>query len=124
MDYFHYLDTVAGYNLFQDGRPIRREGYFTDLLTDEAIDFLQQAQPATSRSFSTSPTPPRIRRSKGPTIDQPDPLPLDSPLWNQGKAPPDVYIAMIEHMDRAIGDLLDDAGRARIGQQHRGHLRQ
>ena len=44
MDYFHYLDTVAGYNLFQDGNPIRREGYFTDMLTDEAIGFLERQQ--------------------------------------------------------------------------------
>lgn len=26
MDYFHYLDNVAGYDLFQDGDPIRCEG--------------------------------------------------------------------------------------------------
>jgi arylsulfatase A-like enzyme len=43
---------------------------------------------------------------QGPADRQPEPLPLDSPLWNQGSAPADVYVAMIEHMDRRIGDLL------------------
>ena len=104
MDYFHYLDTVAGYNLFQDGKPIRRDGYFTDMLTDEAIKFLMQKD---DRPFFlyvpfTCPHSP----FQGPDDRQTDPLPLDSPLWNQGAAPPEVYIAMIERMDQRIGDLL------------------
>jgi len=104
MDYFHYLDTVAGYNLFQDGNPIRREGYFTDLLTDEAIRFIrrQKDKPFFLYVPYTSPHSP----FQGPGDRRPDPLPLDSPLWKQGSAPPDVYIAMIEHMDKRIGDLL------------------
>lgn len=104
MDYFHFLDTVAGYNLFQDGKPIRREGYFTDLMTDEAIRFLQQ-QRATPFFLYVPYTTPHSP-FQGPTDRQPDPLPLDSPLWNQGRAPADVYVAMIEHMDTCIGRLL------------------
>jgi N-acetylgalactosamine-6-sulfatase len=43
---------------------------------------------------------------QGPEDRQEDPLPLDSTLWNQGNAPPDVYVAMIERMDERIGDML------------------
>lgn len=111
MDYFHYLDTVAGYNLFQKGDPIRREGYFTDLMTDEAIRFVKRHkdEPFFLYVPYTCPHSP----FQGPGDRRDDPLPLDSPLWNQGSAPPDVYIAMIEHMDKRIGDLLetlDDEG--------------
>jgi arylsulfatase A-like enzyme len=105
MDYFHYLDTVAGYNLFQNGDPIRREGYFTDLLTEEAITFVKRQrkdQPFFLYVPYTCPHSP----FQGPDDRRADPLPLDSPLWNQGRAPPAVYIAMIEQMDRRIGDLL------------------
>jgi len=104
MDYFYYLDTVAGYNLFRDGNPIHAEGYFTDLLTREAIAFVEQNadQPFFLFASYTAPHSP----FQGPDDRQADPLPLDSPLWNQGKAPPDVYIAMIERMDKCIGDLL------------------
>jgi len=42
MDYFHYIDTVYSYYLFQNGKPIRREGYFTDLATDEAVKFIDR----------------------------------------------------------------------------------
>ena len=82
MDYFHYLDTVAGYNLFDHGRPIRREGYFTDLATDEAIKFIEghRDEPFFLYVPYTAPHAP----FQGPSDRRPDPLPLDSPLWNQG----------------------------------------
>jgi N-acetylgalactosamine-6-sulfatase len=104
MDYFHYLDTVAGYNLFLNGNPVRREGHFTDLATDEAIRFIDQH--ADEPFFLYVPYTAPHSPFQGPDDYRPDPLPLDSPLWNQGKAPPDVYIAMIEHMDRCVGRIL------------------
>ncbi|QNN22098.1 sulfatase-like hydrolase/transferase [Planctomycetales bacterium ZRK34] len=113
MDYFYYLDTVAGYNLFQDGRPIHREGYFTDLMTDEAIAYIKQ--PRDKPFFLYVPYTCPHAPFQGPDDLLDDPLPLDSPLWNQSKSPPEVYIAMIEHMDKRIGDLLrtlDDEGIA------------
>ncbi len=105
MDYFHYLDTVAGYNLFQDGRPICRDGYFTDLVTDTALSYLERNVPRQPFFLYLPYTVPHAP-FQGPDDRQADPLPLDSPLWNQGKAPPAVYIAMIEHLDRRLGDLL------------------
>jgi N-acetylgalactosamine-6-sulfatase len=42
---------------------------------------------------------------QGPNDLQPQPLPKDSPLRNQGKAPPAVYAAMIERMDEAVGSI-------------------
>jgi N-acetylgalactosamine-6-sulfatase len=111
MGYFHYLDTVAGYNLFRNGDPVSGEGYFTDLLTQDAISFVRANADRPFFLFAsyTCPHSP----FQGPEDDPSDPLPLDSPLWNQGEAPPDVYIAMIEHMDKCIGELLqalDDRG--------------
>jgi len=105
MDYFHYLDNVAGYNLFLNGKPVRREGYFTDLMTDEAISFLKRN--GTEPFFLYVPYTAPHSPFQGPNDRLSDPLPLDSPLWNQSTAPPDVYIAMIEHMDKGIGRILD-----------------
>ncbi len=104
MDYFHYLDNVAGYNLFVDGQPVRREGYFTDLVTDEAVRFIEEEgnDPFFLYVAYTSPHAP----FQGPDDRQSDPLPLDSRLWKQGQAPPEVYIAMIERMDACIGRIL------------------
>ncbi|MFU7561352.1 sulfatase-like hydrolase/transferase [Roseiconus sp. JC912] len=110
MDYFHYLDTVAGYNLFRQGQPIASQGYFTDLATDEAIEFLNDQSTQTPFFLYLPYTCPHSP-FQGPDDDQANPLPLDSPLWNQGNAPPETYIAMIEHMDRRIGDILETLDR-------------
>ena len=105
MDYFHYIDSVGGYNLFQDGNPIRREGYFTDLATEEAIRFVreQRNNPFFLYLPYTCPHSP----FQGPLEHDPNPLPFDSPRWSQSNAPPEVYIAMVEHMDRCIGRVLE-----------------
>lgn len=104
MDYFHYTDNVAGYNLFRDGNPIRDEGYFTDLMTEKAVEFVGQERdnPFFLYLPYTCPHSP----FQGPDEKQPHPLPLDSLRWKQGKAPPDVYLAMIERMDWNIGRLV------------------
>ena len=109
MDYFHYLDNVAGYCLFQVGNPIRREGSFNDLMTDEAIGFLERSQgdPFFLYVPFTAPHSP----FQGPKDSRRDPLPLDSILWNQSMAPRRVYIEMIEHMDRSIGRILSTLDR-------------
>jgi arylsulfatase A-like enzyme len=109
MDYFHYIDNVASYYLFQNGKPIRREGYFTDLATDEAVKFIDKH--ADEPFFLYVPYTAPHSPFQGPDDYRPDPLPGDSPLWNQGKAPPDVYIAMIEHMDKCIGRILEALDR-------------
>lgn len=113
MDYFHYLDTEAGYNLFQDGQPVRREGYFTDLATDEAIEFIERQQPKQPFFLYLPYTCPHSP-FQGPDERTPNPLPLNSSRWRQGNAPPAVYIAMIEHMDRRIGDLLQILDRLKL----------
>ena len=111
MDYFHYLDTVAGYNLFRDGDPIRADGYFTDLATDEAIKFLDsQTGPFFLYLPYTCPHSP----FQGPDDFQDDPLPLNSPLWSQSNAPPSVYISMVERMDQQIGRLLRELDQRQL----------
>ncbi len=113
MDYFHYIDNVASYYLFLNGKPIRREDYFTDLATDEAVKFIDSH--ADGPFFLYVPYTAPHSPFQGPDDYKPDPLPLDSPLWRQGSAPPDVYIAMIEQMDKCVGRILrklDDKGLA------------
>lgn len=116
MDYFHHVEpTPDGFidSLYLDGRPVKREGYFTDLVADEAERFIaeQRDQPFFLYLPFTAPHAP----FQGPDEWQPEHLPKDSPRWPQGKAPPQVYAAMIERLDQAIGRVLaalDKAGLA------------
>lgn len=104
MDYFHHQEPEGLHALYHNGQPIKRAGYFTDLITDQAIEYVERpgAAPFFLYLAFTAPHSP----FQGPDDVNESPLPADSPLWNQGQAPPAVYIAMIERMDRSIGRLL------------------
>jgi arylsulfatase A-like enzyme len=88
-----------------EGAPIRRPGYITDLIAEDAIRWLRQAgqRPFFLYVPFTAPHAPY----QGPEDGAPAPLPADSSRWKQGTADPRVYAAMIERMDQAIGRILD-----------------
>jgi arylsulfatase A-like enzyme len=106
MDYFHYVEDVADYPsvLRINGKPLQRSGYFTDLVADEAVQFIaaHRREPFFLYVPFTAPHAPY----QGPGDYRPEPLPLDSPLWNQSKGPPAVYAAMVQRMDEAVGKIL------------------
>jgi len=43
-DYFHHIEYTGESILYQNDKLVKREGYLTDLLTDEAVGFIQQRQ--------------------------------------------------------------------------------
>jgi len=114
MDYFHHVEEPNQSHkvLRLDGKPIQRRGYFTDLVAEEAVQFIQVNK---DRSFFlyvafTAPHAP----FQGPNDSRPQPLPADSPLWQQGKAPPKVYAAMVERLDEAVGKILDELEKQKL----------
>ena len=66
MDYFGHIEPPPSnmHALYLNGKPVRRNGYFTDLLTDEAIN-LSSSRQMTGPSSSTSRSPPHIHHIKG-----------------------------------------------------------
>ncbi|GAB6166037.1 sulfatase-like hydrolase/transferase [Thermostilla marina] len=110
MDYFHYRDPAGWYNLYESGQPLIDHGYFTDRIADWAVLFLRENH--TSPFFLYVPFTAPHAPYQTPKKDE-GPLSPDSPLWNQSAAPPDVYRAMIERLDFAVGRILaalDEAG--------------
>ncbi len=107
MDYFHHVEDPPTYLpvLRLDGAPLRRPGYITDLIADDATRWLRQTgkRPFFLYVPFTAPHAPY----QGPEDGSPAPLPADSSRWKQGTADPRVYAAMIERMDQAIGRILD-----------------
>lgn len=106
MDYFHHVEEPSNSPpmLRLNGQNLRREGYFTDLVADEAVRFIEANQ--SRRFFLYVPFTAPHTPFQGPNDRLPQPLPANSPLWNQGKAPPAVYAAMIERLDAAVGRVL------------------
>lgn len=110
MDYFHHVEDPPVYlpALRLDGKTIQRQGYFTDIIADDAVKWLDDhaAKDPQSPFFLYVPFTAPHTPFQGPGDKQPRPLPADSPLWKQGKAPPRVYAAMIEREDDAVGQIL------------------
>jgi arylsulfatase A-like enzyme len=106
MEYFHHVEDPPSYRpvLRLNGKAIQRPGYFTDLVAEEAVRFVaaNKQRPFFLYVPFTAPHSP----FQGPVDGQAKPLAADSPLWNQSKAPPAVYAAMIERMDDAVGKVL------------------
>lgn len=119
MDYFHHVEDPPQYApaLRLNGQPIKRPGYFTDLVADDAVTWLRHHAVRAGEGTGTAPGQPRPfflylpftaphSPFQGPDEKDDAPLPADSPRWDQGKAPPAVYAAMIERLDQAVGRVL------------------
>jgi N-acetylgalactosamine-6-sulfatase len=107
MDYFHHVEPQPSnmHALYLNGKPVKRKGYFTDLIADEAIQFMEQ-QTHNTPFFLYVPYTALHSPYQGPSDYRPQPLPEDSDLWNQSKGPKDVYSDMSESMDNSIGRIL------------------
>jgi arylsulfatase A-like enzyme len=104
-DYFHHCEPGGQNMLYENGKPIHRSGYITDLITEEAVQFIRReaGKPFFLYVPYTAPHSPY----QGPDDWTAQPLPEDSPLHNQSKAPKKTYAAMIESMDRGVGRILE-----------------
>jgi arylsulfatase A-like enzyme len=107
MDYFHHVEPPPSsmHVLYLNGKPVKRKGYFTDLMTDEAIEFMEQ-QTENVPFFLYVPFTAPHSPYQGPCDFRDRALPEDSDLWDQSKGPRDIYFAMIERMDHCIGRIL------------------
>jgi arylsulfatase A-like enzyme len=107
MDYFHHVEPPPSnmYALYLNGQPIKRKGYFTELVTNEAIRFIEQ-QTHNTPFFLYIPYTAPHSPYQGPSDYSPRPLPENSDLWNQSKGPKETYSAMIESMDNSVGKIL------------------
>lgn len=111
MEYFHHVEEPPDYRpvLRLNGSPVSRPGYFTDVIADECVRWISdRGGRDTNAPFFlyvtfTAPHSPY----QAPDENFPSPLPADSSRWKQGTSPPEVYAAMIECMDAAIGRVLD-----------------
>jgi arylsulfatase A-like enzyme len=107
VDYFHHIEYTGEPALYKNDKPVEREGYLTDLITDEAVEFIQRLQekPFFLYVAYTAPHTPY----QGPGDKKSEPVPQAD--YNKGSR--ETYAAMVERMDQGVGRILktlDNAG--------------
>jgi arylsulfatase A-like enzyme len=98
-DYVSHVDPSRNPGLFENGEPVDRGGYLTDLLTERAVAFLSRPHP---RPFflSLQYTAPHWPW-QGPG-DAPYP---DTASWVGGGSN-ETFAEMMRHLDRGVGEVL------------------
>ena len=100
VDYFHHCEYTGQPALYQNDRTIRREGYLTDLITEEAVKFIQR--PRSNPFFLYVPYTSPHTPYQGPNDKKQNPVPQAD--YNKGSRK--TYAEMVEQMDSGIGKIL------------------
>jgi len=108
-DYFHHCESTGQPALYLNGKIVDREGYLTDLITEESVGFIRRnaRHPFFLYVAYTAPHTPYL----GPKDRRPALVPEAD--YNKGSR--ETYVAMVERMDEGIGALsraLQDNGVA------------
>lgn len=106
IDYFYHNEPTGEPVLYENLELVRRDGYFTDLLTDKAVEILQE-QPKDERLFLylpyTAPSAPFQHPDHKP--DRPKVShKWDSKDWQKGDR--DTLRLVIERLDQGVGKVL------------------
>lgn len=110
-DYFRHTEQDGLHALYLDGQPVKRDGYLTDLLTDDAVSYIRRAKAAPFFLFLayTAPHTPL----QGPNDRRNQPV----PAAGRNKDGKQIYHAMIERMDAGIGKVLEALETGNLARQ-------
>jgi len=100
--YFEHMDRIGVPDLWLGNEAIEREGYTTDLITGDAIDFLERHCDEPFFLFVSHLAPHFPYQGPG---DADRTVKPKTRSWQQGDRA--TAVAMIERMDEGIGELLD-----------------
>jgi N-acetylgalactosamine-6-sulfatase len=94
--------------LYQNDQPVRRDGYLTDLITDEAVAFIDRAKAKPFFLYVpyTAPHSP----FQGPNDRPAKPVSLKESSQGSRQA----YRAMVERLDRGVGKVLHALDAAKL----------
>lgn len=112
-DYYHHYDAYQRPDLWENDRPVRQEGYSTDLITARAVGFIEKhaGRPFFIDVAYNAPHWP-FQRPDAPeaAADNAHPQRADGSLAGTRAD----YAAMVERMDRGVGELLHALDRLGI----------
>ncbi len=109
VDYYSHKTEAGTQALYHNGEQVTREGYTTDIFTDDAVDFIRDkgSDPFflyVAYNAMLPPYSPPGREGDSASFD----------TWQDGNRAD--YVAAVEHLDKSVGrilDALDEKGLAR-----------
>ena len=107
-DYFHYCEITGVKTLYENDKPVSRNEYMTDLITNESLKFLRRQDGAKPFFLYVSYTAPHSPY-QGPGDRRPARVPKEK--WNEGTR--QGYVELVESLDKGIARILkalDDRG--------------
>jgi N-acetylgalactosamine-6-sulfatase len=109
VDFFHHVEPGGGPVLYQNDRPVRRDGYMTDLIAEEACGFLRRTKD--KPFFLYVPFNAPHSPFQGPSDKLAKPVSSE----DMGRGSRAKYVEMVERLDDRIGTILktlDETGAA------------
>ncbi len=99
--YFSHVDRIGVPDLWLGNDAIEREGYSTDLVSTDAVEFVEKNRDRPFFLYLSHPAPhfPWQGPDDADKVIRPR-----KPEWQEGDR--ETYIAMVERMDEGIGDLM------------------
>jgi N-acetylgalactosamine-6-sulfatase len=99
-DYFHHSEPGGGHVLVRNDAPVKREGYLTDLITQNAVDYIRRV--GETPFFLYVPYTAPHNPYQGPNDLKARPVTLKES--NQGSRAK--YGEMVERLDHGVGNIL------------------
>jgi len=99
--YFEHMDRIGVPDLWLGNEAIEREGYTTDLITEEAMAFVERHRAEPFFLYLSHAAPHFPWQGPG---DRDKVVEPNRPSWQLGDR--ETYVAMVENMDRGIGKVL------------------
>jgi arylsulfatase A-like enzyme len=108
VDYFTHCDTTGRHDLYEGEAEIHRAGYFTDLLSDRAVEYIERQgrRPFLLSLHYTAPHWPWETRE-----DEAEARRIEKIYHTDGGSVA-TYFTMIRHMDEGIGRVLEALERS------------
>ncbi len=99
-DYFHHIEYTGENALYENGKPVKRHGYMTDLISDEAVRFVRRNRGRPFFLYVAYTAPHTPYQGPGDAGKEP----VAEADYNLGDRR--TYRAMVESMDAGVGRIV------------------
>lgn len=109
--YFAHMDRIGVPDLWSGNNPVQQDGYTTDLITEDAVKFIESHRDRPFFLYLSHAAPhfPWQGPNDASKLVEPE-----KKSWQEGDR--ETYVAMVEHMDKSVGAVLEKLDELKLNQ--------